>query len=238
MKITRIITVLILLSILFCSCASVTSISSKKVWRQMPIDLWAFFGKYLRDEELIKNNTYEKLNIFFRNCTTPKDFYDRIQECVIDANLEDYYSEFRGAPIISGIIDTLDDNQSTLFCHHQTILFAAGVKAVFSDYDEQNETFTLKPGYGDFKLEIWRSIVPVYPKVPIRTHVQLVINKWNGTEFFCVNNRIYNRLEVDNWENQYRGFNRRNDDWFFGLVPAKINSLFFTGRQIFPFLLV
>jgi len=222
---------LILLSILICSCASVSSRLPSKVWRQIPCDLWVYYGKFLKDKEIIRNNTYEKLNIFFKNCTTPKDFYDRIQECVADASLNGPDSEHQGEPIISKLIDTLADNNSTLWCHHQTILFGAGVKAVFSDCDEQNETLILKPGFGDFKLEIWRSVVPIPPIIPIRTHVQLVINKWNGTDFFCINNRTFNRLEVDNWQNQYRGFYRRNDDWFFGLVPAKINSLIFTGRS-------
>ena len=79
-----------------------------------------------------------------------------------------------------------------LWCHQQAILIAAGIKVRFSEYNSVANKFVLKEGYNDFDIKFIRS----YDNsgiltIPWRTHVQLTIGRWNGTD--C-------DIEIDTWD--------------------------------------
>ena len=207
-----------------------------KIWKNRLREPWSNYMLFVSDKELQKNNTYEKLKIFFNECITPEDFYDRIEKYVRDA-----YKKGVGDPDISSsqlhiefIVNEIIDNNATLDCQHQSLLFAAGVKAMFSHYDEELGRYVLNDGCGDFKLEIWRSFDLTPPIFLTRSHVQVVIDKWNGTDIFKINNTLANKIEVDTWEDEYRVFNKRNDCLFWPFLPAKLNSILYTGSRFFP----
>jgi hypothetical protein len=129
---------------------------------------------------------------------------------------------------LSVIVDTIADNKSTLWCTQQTFLFIAGVKAMFSNYDEKLRRYILNDECGDFKLEIWRCWLHFPPKLPFRTHVQIVVDMWNGTDTFEITDKNADKIEIDNWENEYRAFDKTNDCLIYSFFPAKINSVLYT----------
>ena len=213
------------------------SATSEKVWKhRLREPFFIYYMNFVRDSELQKNNTYDKLRTFFNGCDTPQEFYDRIQKYVNESlDVNDYdlsMNEFR----LPNIVDTIVDNNATLFCQQQTFLFAAGIKAMYSHYDNQTKRFVLNDGCGDFKIEIWRSFDLNPPILPFRSHVQIVIDKWNGTDTFLINEKTVDKIETDTWENEYREFNKRDDSLFYPFFPSKLNSVMYTGRNFFHFL--
>jgi hypothetical protein len=223
-------TVLVIIFLIFSGMAA--SASHSKIWKHRLKEFWFNYSLYVDDEELQKNNTYEKLRNFFNGCDTPGEFYHRIQQYVNESlDVNDYdlsMNEFR-LPII---VDTITDNNATLYCQQQTFLFAAGIKAMYSHYDDQLGRCVLNDGCGDFKIEIWRSFDLNPPILPFRSHVQIVVDKWNGTDSFLINDKTVDKLETDTWENEYRAFNKRNDCLFYPFFPAKLNSILFTKNEI------
>jgi len=199
-----------------------------KIWKNRLREPWFNLMLFVSDKELNKNNTYEKLKTFFNGCDTPKEFYDRVQKYVNESlDVPDYdlsMNEWR-LPII---VDTIIDYNATLYCQQQSLLFLAGVKAMFSHYDENLGRYVLNDGCGDFKLQIWRSFDLHPPIFPYRSHVQIVVDKWNGTDRFEINGKTTHKIETDTWENEYRAFNKRNDCLFYPFFPAKLNSILFT----------
>jgi len=207
--------------------------SAECVWRVQHQDFFPWCWMYdVRDSELHENHTDEKLRLFFSGCTTPREFYDRIQAHVLDSYREIQYTDLAmNEQRLPVIVDTLTSNETVyLFCHHQALVFVAGVKAMFSTYDEQQKRYVLNDSYGEFSLEIWRSWDFHPPIFPYRSHVQLVIDTWNGTEQFTIENVTFERLETDNWEDEYRGFNKYNDCFFYPFSPAKRNSRTYTDE--------
>ena len=205
-----------------------------KKWRVRYKELfprqWAYF---VRDSKLIQNHTDEKLRIFFDGCETPRDFYVRIEE-----NVYDYYIGEHGyvEPDLSNrecdidiIVDTVLKEKSTLYSFQQAMLLLAGVKAVFSTYDEEMEMFVTNPGVGDFKMEIWRSTCFIPPIKKFRSRAKLVIDTWNGTKTFEVFNESVDKLELDPFQNNYREFNKNNDFLLYPFLPSKLNSIIVTG---------
>jgi len=227
--------IVIVVTPLLFSCVT-TSVSSQKIWKDKRKELIFFnYLRYICDNEMKKNNNYEKLQTFFNNCITPLDFYNRIQEYIDDAYKEidpDIPSSQRH---LTNIVNEIMDYNATLDCAHQSLLFIAGVKAVFSHYDDQLGKYVLNDDCGDFKIEIWRSFDLHPPTYPYRSHVQVVIDKWNGTDTFEIDNKTVNKIETDTWEDEFRTFNKRNDCLFFPFFPAKLNSILYTKSKFFPF---
>ncbi|MBN1280143.1 MAG: hypothetical protein JXA00_00670 [Candidatus Thermoplasmatota archaeon] len=203
---------------------------AEKTWRIKYRDHCLFpccWMWYVRDSELHTNQTDEKLRGFFTGCQTPRDFYDRIQQHVRDSFREIIYTDLdmnmRSLPVI---VDTLLSNDTVfLFCHHQAFIFAAGVKAMFSTYDEQTNRYVLNAGCSDFSLEIWRSADLHEPILPYRSHVQIIIDEWNGTSVFELNNVTTDRIEADNWEDEFRPFNQFDDVPFPRCFPRFFSAL-------------
>jgi hypothetical protein len=203
--------------------------TSAEIWKIRIKEPWFNYMFFINDKEMQKNDTYEKLKTFFNGCNTPKEFFDRIQTYVNEsldmANYDLSMNECR----LSIIVDTIIDYNATLYCQQQSLLFAAGVKAMFSHYDEQLGRYVLNDGCGDFKLEIWRSFDLHPPILPYRSHSQIVVDKWNGIDIFEINDKNADKIEIDNWENEYREFDKRNDCLFYSFLPAKLNSILYTN---------
>lgn len=212
---------------------------SKIVWKIKPKQIFLHLTFPLCTINSIRqmnlNYTYEKLRTFFSNCQTPEDFYFRMQNYIRDAGVEaepDFPNIFE-IPSLSQTADSIIDYNASLYCLRQTILLAAGIKAMFSHFDSSVNDYVLDDNHSHFKLEIWRSFDLHKPILPYRTHYQLVIDMWDGKDYFNVNNKIVDKIEIDTWENEFREFNKRNDCLFFPFFPAKLDSLFITTNSIF-----
>lgn len=177
------------------------------------------------DDELLKNDTYDKLRAFFSCCDTPSEFYGRIQQYVCDAEIAGPGDiSIIEMPVLSFIVNTIVDYNATLYCHQQALLLAVGIKAMFSHYNVEMGAFVLVDGCGDFKLEFWRSFDLRPPIRPYQSHLQLVIDEWNGAKIFEINNIGADKIEVDTWE-------KRNDCLLYPLFPAKLNSILCTTKN-------
>jgi hypothetical protein len=211
----------------------ITSASSSKIWKDKLKEIfnsWAVPAN--SDKEMLKNNTYEKLRTFFGGCDTPWQFYDRVNKCVLDS-MKGVPSDLPMLPALFGpklsdVVDCITDEDASLWCYHQVWLLAGGIKAMFSYYDETKSTYVLNDGCGDFKLEVYRSIDLHRPIFPWRSHVQMVVDMWNGTDTFVIDNKTVDKIEIDTWEGEYREFDKWNDCLFYPFFPAKLNSLFYT----------
>lgn len=224
------ITILLVSTLLLASTVSASTPS--KIWKHKLKD---FFNNWAApansDKEMLKNNTYEKLRTFFNGCSTPKQFYDRVNQSVRDSvngippDLPMWIAIF--GPRLSDVANCIVDNNASLWCYHQVWLLAGGIKAMFSHYDENKSTYVLNDGCGDFKLEIYRSVDLHRPVFPWRSHVQLIVDMWNGTDTFVIDNKTVDKIEIDTWENEYRAFYKWNDCLFYPILPSKLNSLLY-----------
>jgi len=190
-----------------------------------------FFANNRR--EMLSENTYEKLRIFFSNCSTPSDFYIRINESIVDLNETDTSQHDLYGWDLSEIVDmALNKEDPILWCHQQATLFAAGVKAMFSHYDEQIGRFVLNDDVGDFKLEMWRSFSLVPPIAPYRSHRTLVIDIWNGEDYFLIDEEFVDKIEVDtSADDPIREWDKRNDCLLYPFLGAKLNSFLYTTES-------
>ena len=225
----RIFLIFLIIFLLF-SNFNVTA-SILKIWKTETEELWINYFWYVNDRALHKNHTYEKLRTFFNGCNSPLDFYNRVQEYVKDAYKDgDPDTNKRDLP---SIVNEIIDKNATLDCWHQTLLLVGGIISVFSVYNEGVKRYTLNKSYGNFKLEIWRSFDIHPPIYPYRSHIQLVVDKWNGTNIFDTQVKIINKIEIDTWENEYRPFNKRNDCLIYPFLPSKLNSIIDTRYKFF-----
>ena len=226
-------------------CVSFAVVGSMLVWSPLvaissPPGLWEDLGEDLWFNELsfangeyalLNNDTFQKLILFFVDCSNPEDFYWRIRESVISLNTSDpRQHDLKGFDLVQ-IVDTLSSGKKpVLWCHQQVVLFAAGVKAVFSHFDEQLGRFVLNEGYGNFRLELWRSFSLTRPVYPYRSHHQLVIDTWNGTEMFSVDGEMVDKIEVDTAEGEpIRAWDKTNECLFLFFLPARLNSIMYTS---------
>ena len=176
---------------------STSLISNYKIW-EATINtrdreaLGYYFAKYANDEEeLLANNTYNKLLNLFRDCNEPKDFFNVGQKYFKDAEKKNLNALPQSELRLSKIVDAVAKGKE-LWCHQQAILIATGIKVRFSDYDTTINKFVLKEGYNDFDIHFIRSYdYNGILTIPWRTHVQLTIGRWNGTD--C-------DIEIDTWD--------------------------------------
>ncbi|RLF53350.1 MAG: hypothetical protein DRN24_01210 [Thermoplasmata archaeon] len=214
------------------SVSAKTFNNSNHTWetrlKEIDINILSFANN---DREMLYNNTYQKLRNFFINCTTPYEFYNRINMSILEKNTINPWQHDCYGFDLSRIVDTVvNKKKPILWCHQQAILFAAGVKAVFSHYDEDKKQFVLNKNCGEFKIEIWRSLSLIRPVFPYRSHVQLIIDKWNGTDTFIINNKTVDKIEVDTSENEpIREWHKTNECLIYPFFPAKLNSIMFTS---------
>ncbi|MCD6448868.1 MAG: hypothetical protein J7L58_07530 [Thermoplasmata archaeon] len=190
-------------------------------WHDKKLIWWMWsVAKYANDESLdiglraeINHKTiYRWLNIYFDGCSSMRSFYNRVQELCGDAwknGVNDPPSELdMNKKSLYDIMKTIindNDPPTYLFCHQQAILFAAAVKARYSEWN--GERYVLKSGYNDF---IFYFNVK-FENNPLG-HIQLVIDKWNGQDWFYYKGKWYNKWEADTWENQYRPWNK-DEGW-------------------------
>ena len=188
----------------------------------------------IEDAELLKYNTYENLKVLFNGCETPRDFYQKIQEEINDYFFEDSGNKNTMISIknenISDIVNVSIDSNTVLCSYQQALLLAAGIKSIFSVYNEEENQFELKPNCGDFKIEIWRSKCYIPPIILFRSRLKIVVDVWNGTDLFELNGVQYDKIELDTYQNNYRGFNKFNDFLFCPISPSKLNSVLITNN--------
>ena len=176
--------------------------------------------------------TYDKLRAFFSGYDAPSEFYGGIQQYVCDAGITSPGDiNIIEMPVLSVIINTIVDYNATSYCRQQALLLAAGIKAMFSHYNAEMEAFVLVDGCGDLKLEFWRSFDLRPPILPYRSHLQLVIDEWNGTKIFEINNITADKIEVEMQESEFRTWDERNDCLLYPLFPAKLNSILCTTKN-------
>ena len=201
-------------------------------WEDHAQELWFNELSFANDEyALLRNDTFQKLILFFVDCSTPEDFYWRIRDSVISLNTSDpWQHDLDGFDLVQ-IVDTLSSGRKpVLWCHQQVVLFAAGVKAVFSHFDEKLGRFVLNEGCGCFRLEMWRSFSLTRPVFPWRSHRQLVIDTWNGTEIFSVDGEMVDKIEVDTAEGEpIRAWDKTNECLFLFFFPARLNSIMYSS---------
>ena len=57
--------------------------------------------------------------------------------------------------------------------------------------------------------------------------MKIVIDVWNGTDFFEIDGKFYDRIELDTYQNIYRGFNKHNYTCYIILD----NSIYFKNKK-------
>ncbi len=181
------------------------------------------YTSLITDEEFNTKDTYQKLRKFFSGCKSPIDFYERIQETVKDAYKEG--NPDTSETSLSRIVEEIEDNKANLHCVQQSLLLCAGIKAMYSNYDEKENRYYLDENYQEFKLEIWRSFDLTPPILPYRSHAQVVIDVWNGTDYFEIDGKQVDKIEVDTWENEFRTFNKENEYIIHPTFCAKLDSI-------------
>jgi len=233
LKVIRLLTITGIIIIPLISSCFTNSVSSHKIWRNQRKEIiFLNYPKYICDGELKKDNNYEKLQKFFNNCSNPKDFYDKIQKNVYDAYKETNTDIPNTQRKLTNIVNEITECNATLDCVDQSLLFVAGVKAMFSNYDKQLKQYIIKDGLGNFKIEIWRSFDLHPPIFFHRSHVQIIVDKWNGTDTFQINNKTLDKIETDTWEDEFREFDKRNDCLFYPFFAAKLNSIIYTKSTL------
>ena len=156
------------------------------------------------DMELHMFKTYWILQDFFKNCATPLDFYNRVNESIEDA---EFFPDVWFSFFLPKLVYLIKDGHARLWCTQQTILIAAGVKAVFSHWDNSLGKYVLNRDVGGFRFEFWASCDETM-LIPIRaSHMQLVVDTWNGD----TTPMGYEKLEIDPWMNQFREWKPENE---------------------------
>ena len=182
----------------------IVSFSSKAehlphIWKDQYIGYgwWSVAKHANNDNEMNESDTWYELRQFFNGCATISDFYNAIVRDIGKAMNEEE-SMAGNSRDLSEIVDAAmqamgkrNPAKYKLLCHQHAILFAAGVKAVYSEWDETRQRYVMW-STKDFKFIFWCG--DHGPR-----HVQLVIDVWkdddtpNGAEYF----------EVDTWDHDY-----------------------------------
>ena len=203
------------------SSSSTNSDNLYRIWTGKKDEvLWAVDISALANNKDEMNKSYDKLREIFENCRTLKSFYNRINEIIEDGT---WTVDYRGYKL-SKIVDVVYQNKhnkrkTTLWCHQQAILFAAGVKAMFSHYDEKVGDYVLDEGHGDFKFEFWREFDTQPPVYPWRSHYFTVVEMWDGEQI--------EKKKVDTWKNRYEKWDKNREPSCLGIQPER-NSLMYT----------
>ena len=180
--------------------------TSYKIWvnKNMKYILRGTADTANSDWQMHMFRTHEILRKFFEGCYTPKDFYDRVNECIEDAK---FFPDIWIAYFLPRLVYLVEDGHARMWCTQQVMLLAAGVKAVFSHWDEKLQRYVLNEGIGDFRFEFWDSCDETM-LIPIRSsHLQLVVDTWNGDTMPMG----YEKLEIDPWMNQFREWKPENE---------------------------
>lgn len=156
------------------------------------------------DKELHMFKTCDILRDFFKDCISPMDFYRRVNGSIKDAK---FFPDIWFSYFLPKLVYLIKDGHARLWCTQQTILIAAGVKAMFSHWDNSLGKYVLNRDVGGFRFEFWASCDETMP-IPIRaSHMQLVVDTWNGD----TTPMGYEKLEVDPWMNQFREWKPENE---------------------------
>jgi len=134
----------------------------------------------------------------FENCNSYDDFFYRIKEYVTKATYWNGGSSAGSSTNLSKIVNVAwsakeSNSKCKLWCYQQAILFAVGVKAMNSQWDENSQRYVMW-STSDFDFKFW-----VGDEEP--NHVQLVIYEWKGEV-------LDPPIEVDTyWENDSNAWN-------------------------------
>ncbi len=130
---------------------------------------------------------------FFDGCTSPLDFYTRVNTSTEDAQIiPDFFICFS----LDKLVKRYAAGDTKLWCTQQAMLLAAGIKATFSHWDPDLNRYVLNEDVGGFVIQFWESCDEmIFPYFPL--HSQIVIDKWNGDE----SPLGYEELEIDTWSN-------------------------------------
>ena len=183
-----------------------------KKWSTTMVDddrLFKNLADYANDDEELKEvidsgtgqTVYDFLRSFFRDCGLSRlDFFFRIHPKILDA------TSLRGHDLdmkiydLSEIVKVVKNKERPrLWCHQQAIFLAAGIKASFSSYDENENVFIPHPDY-DFKISFFRSYdYSHFPILPYKSHVQIVLKSWPTEDEY----NPYGWEEMDTWDDVY-----------------------------------
>jgi hypothetical protein len=206
------------------------NIEENSIWIGKSKEIWPNLTVFLNDRLLKKDNTSQKLKTFFNGCISPLDFHNRIQKYISKSSdskkNELNWLDFR-LPLI---VDRVKNYNAKLSCHQQIYLFMAGVKAIFSKYNENLSRFFITKEYGDFKLELWRKFDLTPPLLPYKSHIFLVIDIWNGEENFKINNEIVDKIKIDTWYNEFKEFDKTDEYLKYPNFKPNLNSVIYTKQ--------
>jgi len=196
-----VITVLLLPSMMTTISSSTEAEHLPHVWKDYKYSgLWSVAAKANDDDEMDESDTWDELRDFFSGCSTIDDFYDAIVDDIGQAN-NGIQSMVGLSNDLSDIVDAAleakgegDPDGHKLLCHQHAMLFAAGVKAMNSQWDESREKYVMW-STSDFNFIFWVGEDGA-------NHVQLVIDQWkdDGTP------KGASYWEVDTW-------NGENEEW-------------------------
>ena len=137
-------------------------------------------------------------------------------------------SEKRSVPLKNSTLINLcydiHNDGCSMCCIQQILIMIYGIMATFSTYDNQSNTIILDSSYGHFSIEIWRSFDLNFPIYPWRSHHMIVVDKWNGEDFFILENKIIDKILIDPWINRYENWDL--SDIFFLFKPKYSFQLF------------
>lgn len=137
--------------------------------------------------------TYFIIKLFFLGCFTLKQFYDRINNNIADAQGDvPVNPTIRTSVNINDIASVLNEPSNQLNCQQQCILFLAGVKATYS-FVSFFPSLSFRPKYDfDILVVMSKHSEDIFPK-----HSQVVILKWKG---------IPRIKEIDTWDDYFGYF--------------------------------
>jgi len=169
--------------------------NTKRIWIDKNIKVLRISSADIANNEssMRQDNTYSLFCKFFSNCSSPLDFYERVNTFIGDAQIiPDIFFCFS----INKLAHRVYEGDTRLWCTQQCMLVAAGVKAIFSHWDNDIQRYVLYNSSGDFRIEFWESCCDmIYPYFPL--HLQIVVDMWNGN-----NTPLgYEKLEIDCWNN-------------------------------------
>jgi len=176
-------------------------------WAAVMHDISAYkynLASYANNDKEMKK-CYAFLTKYFKGCgRNIKAYYNKVNSNIRDAKATVPSDLDMNVCSLSKIVEVVKNKKNpSLWCHQQAIFLAAGIKAMFSKYDETNGTYIPDKNI-EITLGFYRSYDWLHwPILPYKSHVQLVVIKWPcNINNLCADGK--NVYELDTWENQYR----------------------------------
>ncbi|MCD6223245.1 MAG: hypothetical protein J7K12_06165 [Thermoplasmata archaeon] len=154
-------------------------------------------AKFANDElELLKSR--DKILEIYMECHSFLDFYERTKSIMEPAHGNSIFFSRRLSKIVNFVSKKMEKGKKAkLWCYQQAILMAAGIKAVYSEWSNDIGKFI---GKGDFEFKF-------YVGRKERSHVELVISKWNGKKIKAVSMDTHLEEHPFSWKGNARYLN-------------------------------